>query len=139
MLCCALSRNKVNTEQLNQSMSSLASEILQELESLKSEKTKIEQKISQLESQLKDINLPKQHASSASAASSNGSSSPYPTNGLEPHMIHRYSRHLVLPSFGVQGTTHSSKLHYQIFKGNFIFIENVRYSWILIRISLGVA
>jgi adenylyltransferase and sulfurtransferase len=81
------------------SSSSSASEILQELESLKNEKTKIEQKISSLESQLKDINLPK-HAS-------NGSSSPYPTNGLEPHMIHRYSRHLVLPSFGVQGTTHS--------------------------------
>lgn len=102
-MLCVISRNKVNTEQLNQSMSSSASEILQELESLKSEKTKIEQKISQLESQLKDINLPKQYASSASAASSNGSSSPYPTNGLEPHMIHRYSRHLVLPSFGVQG------------------------------------
>jgi len=83
--------------------SSSASEILQELESLKNQKTKIEQKISLLESQLKDINLPK-HASSAS---SNGSSSPYPTNGLEPHMIHRYSRHLVLPSFGVQGITHS--------------------------------
>ena len=98
-------------------MSSSASEILQELESLKNQKTKIEQKISLLESQLKDINLPK-HASSAS----NGSSSPYPTNGLEPHMIHRYSRHLVLPSFGVQGTTHSSKLHYQIFKGNFFLV-----------------
>jgi hypothetical protein len=80
-----------------ESMSS-ASEILQELESLKNEKTKIEHKISLLEAQLKDINLQKQVS-----ASSNGSS-PYPTNGLEPHMIHRYSRHLVLPSFGVQGT-----------------------------------
>jgi adenylyltransferase/sulfurtransferase len=79
-------------------MSSSASEILQELESLKNEKTKIEHKISLLEAQLKDINLQKQVS-----ASSNGSS-PYPTNGLEPHMIHRYSRHLVLPSFGVQGT-----------------------------------
>ncbi|KAL6555515.1 Adenylyltransferase and sulfurtransferase MOCS3 [Orobanche hederae] len=73
-----------------------ASEILQELESLKNEKTKIEHKISLLEAQSKDINLQKQ-----ASASSNGSSS-YPTNGLEPHMIHRYSRHLVLPSFGVQ-------------------------------------
>jgi hypothetical protein len=77
---------------------SSASEILQELESLKNEKTKIEHKISLLEAQLKDINLQKQVS-----ASSNGSS-PYPTNGLEPHMIHRYSRHLVLPAFGVQGT-----------------------------------
>ncbi|GAU25055.1 hypothetical protein TSUD_257490 [Trifolium subterraneum] len=73
-----------------------SSEILQELESLKNEKTKIEHKISLLEAQLKDINLQKQVS-----ASSNGSS-PYATNGLEPHMIHRYSRHLVLPSFGVQ-------------------------------------
>ncbi|KAL5052603.1 hypothetical protein RYX36_033287 [Vicia faba] len=38
----------------------------------------------------------------AAAASPNGPLQ-YPTNGLEPHMIHRYSRHLVLPSFGVQG------------------------------------
>ncbi|CAJ2633929.1 unnamed protein product [Trifolium pratense] len=76
---------------------SSASEILQQLESLKNEKTKIEHKISHLEAQLKDINLQKQVS-----ASSNGSS-PYATNGLEPHMIHRYSRHLVLPSFGVQG------------------------------------
>ncbi|KAK2431708.1 adenylyltransferase and sulfurtransferase MOCS3 [Trifolium repens] len=82
---------------------SSASEILQELESLKNEKTKIEHKISLLEAQLKDINLQKQVS-----ASSNGSS-PYPTNGLEPHMIHRYSRHLVLPSFGVQGQANLSK------------------------------
>ncbi|KAL5101272.1 hypothetical protein RYX36_005599 [Vicia faba] len=74
-----------------------SSEILQQLESLKEEKTKIDHKISLLEAQLKEINL-----QNAAAASPNGSLR-YPTNGLEPHMIHRYSRHLVLPSFGVQG------------------------------------
>lgn len=71
-----------------------ASEIVRELESLKDEKTKIEHKISVLEAQLKEINL-------QNSVHSNGSS-PYSTNGLAPEMIHRYSRHLVLPSFGVQ-------------------------------------
>ncbi|KAK7300027.1 hypothetical protein RJT34_10858 [Clitoria ternatea] len=75
---------------------SSASEILRQLNSLKDAKTEIDNKISLLEAQLKDINL--QNA----AAASNGSSS-YPANGLTPDMIHRYSRHLVLPSFGVQG------------------------------------
>ncbi|KAJ1392484.1 Ubiquitin-activating enzyme [Sesbania bispinosa] len=72
-----------------------ASEILRELESLKHQKSTIEHKISALEAQLKEIHL-------QNDAVPNGSSS-YPTNGLAPHMIHRYSRHLVLPSFGVQG------------------------------------
>ncbi|XP_058763860.1 adenylyltransferase and sulfurtransferase MOCS3-like [Vicia villosa] len=77
-----------------------SSEILQQLETLKEEKSKIDHKISLLEAQLKEINL--QNAAAASSSSSNDSVR-YPTNGLEPHMIHRYSRHLVLPSFGVQG------------------------------------
>lgn len=88
----------------------MASEILQQLESLKNEKTKIEHKISLLEAQLKDINLQNDAASS------------YLTNGLAPHMIHRYSRHLVLPSFGVQGI-HSYHMQITIstIKGNFLF------------------
>ncbi|KAH1211411.1 Adenylyltransferase and sulfurtransferase MOCS3 [Glycine max] len=65
-----------------------ASEILRELDSLKDEKTKIEHKISALEAQLREINLQNDAA---------------PPNGLTQDMIHRYSRHLVLPSFGVQG------------------------------------
>ncbi|KAK7320359.1 hypothetical protein VNO77_29767 [Canavalia gladiata] len=74
-----------------------ASEILRELDSLKESKTKIEHKICELEAQLREINL-------RNDVVSNGSSiSPYPTNGLTPDMIHRYSRHLVLPSVGVQG------------------------------------
>ncbi|CAK8538843.1 unnamed protein product [Lathyrus sativus] len=82
---------------------SSSSEVLQQLESLKEEKAKIDNKISLLEAQLKEINL-----QNGAAASSNGSLL-YPTNGLEPHMIHRYSRHLVLPSFGVQGQTNLLK------------------------------
>ncbi|KAG5053397.1 hypothetical protein AAZX31_02G276300 [Glycine max] len=65
-----------------------ASEIVRELDSLKDEKTIIEQKISALEAQLREINLQNDAA---------------PPNGLTQDMIHRYSRHLVLPSFGVQG------------------------------------
>ncbi|TKY57329.1 Adenylyltransferase and sulfurtransferase MOCS3 [Spatholobus suberectus] len=72
-----------------------ALEILRELDSLKDAKTKIEHKISALEAQLREINL-------RNDAAPNGSSA-YPTNGLTQDMIHRYSRHLVLPSFGVQG------------------------------------
>ncbi|ESW14319.1 hypothetical protein PHAVU_008G270700 [Phaseolus vulgaris] len=74
-----------------------ASEILRELDSLKDAKAKIEHKISALEAQLKEINLRND------AAPPNGSSPSYPTNGLTQDMIHRYSRHLMLPSFGVQG------------------------------------
>ncbi|KAK7371993.1 hypothetical protein VNO80_05360 [Phaseolus coccineus] len=74
-----------------------ASEILRELDSLKDAKSKIELKISALEAQLKEINLRND------AAPPNGSSPLYPTNGLTQDMIHRYSRHLMLPSFGVQG------------------------------------
>ncbi|XP_027331477.1 adenylyltransferase and sulfurtransferase MOCS3 isoform X2 [Abrus precatorius] len=74
-----------------------ASEILRELNSLKNEKTKIEHKISVLEAQLRDINL-------QNDAVSDDGSSLYPTNGLTRDMIHRYSRHLMLPSFGVQAS-----------------------------------
>ncbi|XP_014502670.1 adenylyltransferase and sulfurtransferase MOCS3 [Vigna radiata var. radiata] len=76
-----------------------ASEILRELDSLKDAKAKIEHKISALEAQLREINLQND------AAPPNGSSYPssYPTNGLTQDMIHRYSRHLMLPSFGVEG------------------------------------
>jgi len=76
-----------------------ASEILRELDSLKDAKAKIEHKISALEAQLREINLRND------AAPTNGSSHPssYPTNGLTQDMIHRYSRHLMLPSFGVEG------------------------------------
>lgn len=89
-----------------------ASEIVRELESLKDEKTKIEHKISLLEAQLKEINLQN------GVVALNGSS-PYSTNGLTPEMVHRYSRHLVLPSFGVQGILYIRLYFNSILSGDY--------------------
>lgn len=94
-----------------------ASEILKELNSLKEAKTQIEHKISALEAQLRDINLQND------AAVPNGSSLSYSTNGLTQDMIHRYSRHLMLPSFGVQGL-HIMHTILCYRKPNFILINN---------------
>ncbi|KAL6284050.1 hypothetical protein ACE6H2_014979 [Prunus campanulata] len=82
-----------------------ASRILLQLETLKSTKSEIERQISALESQLQEINL--QHPN---ATVPNGSCPPViPSvdsgygHDLSPQMIYRYSRHLLLPAFGVQG------------------------------------
>ncbi|ONI13426.1 hypothetical protein PRUPE_4G221100 [Prunus persica] len=82
-----------------------ASRILLQLETLKSTKTEIERQISALEAQLQEINL--QHPN---ATVPNGSCPPViPSvdsgygHDLSPQMIYRYSRHLLLPAFGVQG------------------------------------
>ncbi|KAJ6809369.1 adenylyltransferase and sulfurtransferase MOCS3-2 [Iris pallida] len=74
--------------------------IAQEIERLREEKNGIESRISALEAQLKTAAAP-----------------PPPPDGdvafggdrLTPPMIHRYSRHLILPSFGVQGQLNLSK------------------------------
>ncbi|MED6196463.1 Adenylyltransferase and sulfurtransferase MOCS3 [Stylosanthes scabra] len=66
-----------------------SSRILRQINELKQERSAIDTKISALQSQLNNLQL-------KNAVVSNGSS-------LEPHMIYRYSRHLLLPSFGVQG------------------------------------
>ncbi|KAI8552902.1 hypothetical protein RHMOL_Rhmol06G0304400 [Rhododendron molle] len=83
-----------------------ASRIRREIDSLKSSKIEIERRISVLESQLRDIDCNKDEPSTNSTSSC----SPLSTNGdsgfghgLSPDMIYRYSRHLLLPSFGVQG------------------------------------
>lgn len=83
-----------------------ASRIRREIDSLKSSKIEIERRISALESQLRDIDGNKDEPSTNSTSSC----SPLSTNGdsgfghgLSPDMIYRYSRHLLLPSFGVQG------------------------------------
>ncbi|KAI4307969.1 hypothetical protein L6164_031093 [Bauhinia variegata] len=75
-----------------------ASRILREIESLKDTRTRIDHKISLLEAQLREINL-------QNGASEERSSPPTvdSRNGLTPDMIYRYSRHLLLPSFGVEG------------------------------------
>ncbi|KAL6196274.1 hypothetical protein ACLB2K_031889 [Fragaria x ananassa] len=78
--------------------------ILSELESLKASKSEIELRISALEARLQDINLEQ-----SNGAVSNGSCAPVLSpvdsgygHDLSPQMIYRYSRQLLLPSFGVQ-------------------------------------
>lgn len=68
-----------------------ASRIVREIESLKASKREIEHQISALEAELGQIHLQDEPNSI-----SNG-------HGLSPDMIYRYSRHLLLPSFAVQG------------------------------------
>ncbi|KAE9596377.1 hypothetical protein Lal_00048825 [Lupinus albus] len=63
-----------------------ASRIMAELQSLKEAKSTIENKICLLEAELRDL---KNDAA--------------PNKGLSPEMIYRYSRHLLLPNFGVSG------------------------------------
>ncbi|KAK3003648.1 hypothetical protein RJ639_019153 [Escallonia herrerae] len=78
-----------------------SSRILFEFESLKSSKTKIDRRISELELQLCQIHQD-------AAAISNGLCALVPNgnsdieHGLPPDMIYWYSRHLLLPLFGVQ-------------------------------------
>ncbi|PRQ31958.1 putative transferase [Rosa chinensis] len=80
------------------------SAILRDLESLKASKSEIELRISALEARLQEINLQQPNG-----AVSNGSCAPLPSSvdsgyghDLSPQMIYRYSRQLLLPSFGVQ-------------------------------------
>ena len=76
-----------------------ASRILHELQSLKATKSDIDRRISALESQLRHLNLQNGTVVKTSAL-------PNPITAahhdLTPEMIHRYSRHLLLPSFGVK-------------------------------------
>lgn len=77
--------------------------IRREIESLKAAKADLESRISALEAQLHGMN----HGTEA--VPSNGSCPVTSAvdvglkHGLSPDMIYRYSRHLLLPSFGVQG------------------------------------
>lgn len=73
-----------------------ASRILHEIESLKASKTEIEQRISALESQLRQVQSKQELASTSNVSDGFG-------HGISPDDIYRYSRHLLLPSFGVQG------------------------------------
>uniref|UniRef100_M1C0J9 Molybdenum cofactor synthesis 3 n=1 Tax=Solanum tuberosum TaxID=4113 RepID=M1C0J9_SOLTU len=76
-----------------------AARIRQEIDSLKSNKRNIEQQISSLEAQLNQLEV--NSSTVCPQPLSNGDLSN--SNGLSPDMIYRYSRHLLLPSFGVQG------------------------------------
>ncbi|RWR92664.1 UBA/THIF-type NAD/FAD binding fold [Cinnamomum micranthum f. kanehirae] len=82
-----------------------ASSIIREIERLKTEKSDIESRISLLQAQLNETQI---GPNGCDPSSLSPSSSPLPSryeaaseHGLTPDMIHRYSRHLLLPSFGV--------------------------------------
>ncbi|KAK1297244.1 Adenylyltransferase and sulfurtransferase MOCS3 [Acorus calamus] len=70
--------------------------IQREIERLQSEKTHIENRIALLQSRLAETVAREEERVSTT------SSSPQ-SNGLSPESIYRYSRHLLLPSFGVDG------------------------------------
>ncbi|CAH9075935.1 unnamed protein product [Cuscuta europaea] len=86
-----------------------ASQIWRELESLKADKLRIEEQISVLESQLSQIRANDEttwngvgcdaHVCFPSISNARLSSN----HDLSPDNIYRYSRHLLLPSFGVKG------------------------------------
>ncbi|KAI8008975.1 Adenylyltransferase and sulfurtransferase MOCS3 [Camellia lanceoleosa] len=80
-----------------------SSRILREIENLKSAKSEIERRISDLEAQLRDVDEKdetKTNSTRSCPPLSNGDSGL--GHGLSPDMIYRYSRQLLLPSFGVQ-------------------------------------
>ncbi|EXB63276.1 Adenylyltransferase and sulfurtransferase MOCS3 [Morus notabilis] len=89
-----------------------ASAILREIEALKATRNEIDSKISALEAQLREIKL---QNGNDNGVLNNGSCPPISGldsgfgHGLTPQMIYRYSRHLLLPSFGVQGQSNLLK------------------------------
>ncbi|CAI0436332.1 unnamed protein product [Linum tenue] len=81
-----------------------AARIVAELETLKSAKSDIDSRIRALEAQLRDLNLQKPAVTANGSCHSGGSATDSAlAHGLSPDMIYRYSRHLLLSSFGVQG------------------------------------
>ena len=89
-----------------------SSEIVRELRDLKLQKAELEHRISALEAKLQDT-----AALERSIAVSSGCSVPKAPgtieygleHGLSPDQIYRYSRQLLLPSFGVEGTNFAQK------------------------------
>ncbi|KAG6634654.1 hypothetical protein I3843_12G131500 [Carya illinoinensis] len=94
-------------------MESDASRILHELQSLRASKSDIDRRISALESQLHQINLLNDSVPNGSHHSistiDNSHLNGHHAHYLTPEMIHRYSRHLLLPSFGVQAQSNLLK------------------------------
>ncbi|KAL8172502.1 hypothetical protein V2J09_024306 [Rumex salicifolius] len=86
------------------------SEILSEIKALKESRNEIDARISTLEAQLHESSDGNGHSNL------NGSCPPIAeaaisglSHGLPPDAIYRYSRHLLLPSFGVQGQSNLLK------------------------------
>ena len=77
-----------------------AARILSEIETLKATRSDLDNRISALEAQLRHLN-PEENSVVSCPSISTGFG-----HGLSPDMIYRYSRHLLLPSFGVQGSLH---------------------------------
>uniref|UniRef100_A0A2P2KVE2 Adenylyltransferase and sulfurtransferase MOCS3 n=1 Tax=Rhizophora mucronata TaxID=61149 RepID=A0A2P2KVE2_RHIMU len=80
-----------------------ADQILVELETLKAVKAEVESRISALEARLRDFNLRNGTVSANGVCPSISTVDSGSGHGLSPDAIYRYSRHLLLPSFGVQG------------------------------------
>ncbi|XP_059666439.1 adenylyltransferase and sulfurtransferase MOCS3 [Cornus florida] len=86
-----------------------ASRILREIESLKATKSNIEHRLSVLEAQFRDINDEKDGNNSVSLCPPISNVHSGLGHGLSSDMIYRYSRQLLLPSFGVQGQSNLLK------------------------------
>lgn len=83
-----------------------SADIIHEIEKLKSDKKEIENRIGQLEAQLKVDEAAEMEANQAcSSFHSILDGRSVSSNGLTPGMIYRYSRHLLLPDFGVEGAS----------------------------------
>ncbi|KAG0473507.1 hypothetical protein HPP92_014888 [Vanilla planifolia] len=93
-------------------MSNGSSDILHEIEKLKLEKEEIERRLSLLEAKLNrnpgeavEMEVNRSCSSCLSMLDGHGEA----VNGLNADMIYRYSRHLLLPDFGVEGQTNLAK------------------------------
>ncbi|URE39852.1 hypothetical protein MUK42_06135 [Musa troglodytarum] len=90
---------------------SSGADLLREIERLRAEKEELESRIHLLEAQIKPRGTAEKDKSGSCSLSSlscprmNGTT----LSGLSPEMIHRYSRHLLLPDFGVEGQLKLSK------------------------------
>ncbi|XP_068648217.1 adenylyltransferase and sulfurtransferase MOCS3 [Aristolochia californica] len=87
-----------------ESNGSVRTSIIRELETLRAAKADIERKILVLESNLKKIALEENDPYSKSFREN-----PTSKHGLSPEQIYRYSRHLLLPAFGVGGQSNLLK------------------------------
>ncbi|KAK4794771.1 hypothetical protein SAY86_012765 [Trapa natans] len=83
--------------------------IRREIESLKATKADIESQISSLEARLRDMNLGTEAVSINGSCPLTSAVDVSLRHGLSPDMIHRYSRHLLLPSFGVEAQSNLLK------------------------------
>ncbi|RRT78901.1 hypothetical protein B296_00023063 [Ensete ventricosum] len=90
---------------------SSGADLLGEIERLRAEKEELESRIHLLEAQIKPGGAAEKDKSGNCSLSSlscpqmNGAT----LSGLSPKMIHRYSRHLLLPDFGVEADRYTDQ------------------------------